>query len=185
MFKRLITTMAVLAMCFSGVYAQSANNVKGSETTKKAVTANTAVKKEKVSQAKDSSASTALIASLTKDKDRQVRRNAARSLGDMKDAKSVKALVRQLNDADPAVRKAAYAALKNIGSPAVQPLTVALKHRNPLVRRQAATLIGKVSRGAPQVARTQNKDKESDSALHANATSAVAKVNKKQSETLD
>jgi HEAT repeat protein len=92
----------------------------------------------------------ALRHALTKNNDRQVRKIAATSLGNIKDIESAKHLTRMLNDASPAVRRACYSALLKIGQPAVPYLSGALKHRKPLVRRLAASLLSKIGRQSPQ-----------------------------------
>lgn len=58
----------------------------------------------------------------------------------------IRALIRHLNDANPAVRKAAFKALRKIGKPAQPQLIAALKYnRNPIVRMQAAKLLGLIT----------------------------------------
>jgi len=180
MLERIITIMTVLAVCFTGAYASVCNEPKGDQT-KKTTTVDSHVKSEEAPGTRDRTATSALIASLTKDKGRQVRRNVAQSLGNMEEESAVKALVRHLNDADAAVRKAAYAGLKNIGRPAVQPLTLALKHRNPIVRRQAAQLLGEIIRPRADTQATGTHNKGPVGATNLTTT----KVNKKQSEILD
>lgn len=180
--------MIALVLCISGAAnAQDVvNDAKANDEAKKTTITTSAIKKTPVVQSKNTGAGVALVSALTQDKDRRVRRNAAKSLEKMnvKNAKAIKGLIRQLNDADPAVRKAATDALKKIGSPAIQPLTVVLKkHRNPVVRRQAATLIGEISRANLDVRRTLKR--VSKRALHDNVYGTVAKVNKKPSDNLN
>jgi HEAT repeat protein len=186
MLKRFVVIMAVLTTCLSGAYAQTAKDVKVSATVKKRLAPAMFVRRKPAAKAKENRAIAALIASLTTDTDRLVRRDSAMALGKMKDARSAKALVRELNDVSPAVRKSASEALKKIGTPAIQPLTAAMSHRNPIVRRRAAALIGEISRAAPTVARSRTKEKDKRSALHANASGAAsATMSKKHPSALN
>jgi len=146
MKKIIYTFITVLVLCVSTSYAQNEPVVNCTEAVKTLVTTQPANVQVNVSSRPQGAAANATLRNaLIKDRDRQVRKNAAISLGNMKDEGSARALTRTLNDADPAVRKASYMALKKIGKSAVPSLTQALKHRNPIVRRQAAQLLGELN----------------------------------------
>ena len=138
MTKILIATIALQAIFLSTSFAQGTVE-KPSGVESQPTAANSV--KPLPNAGVDSTA--ALRSTLTMDKDRGARKNAAVSLGNLKakDAKTVKALIRHLNDADPAVSKASYAALRKLGRPIVPQLTAAMKLKRPLVRRDAAKLL--------------------------------------------
>lgn len=147
--RKVIAAALVLFIAGTAIAQDAVNDVKVKPDGNKATEAAPNVKKQPVMESKDDKGRDALVNALKKDKDRKVRRSAAKSLASMKskDQLVIKTFIRHLNDADPAVRKEAADGLKKIGTLAVQPLTVALKkHKNPIVRRQAATLIGEISR---------------------------------------
>jgi HEAT repeat protein len=77
------------------------------------------------------------------DKNRAVRSEAARSLGDAKDPRAVEPLVAALND--KGVRLSAITALGKIGdSRAAEPLIAALKDTDDVVRAYAAQALGRI-----------------------------------------
>ena len=82
-----------------------------------------------------------LIADL-KDKDVDVRKEAALSLGEIKDPRAVQPLIAILMDPDAGVRRVALGALGPIGQPAVDPLIAILKDPDDNLRRVAAQALG-------------------------------------------
>jgi HEAT repeat protein/beta-lactamase regulating signal transducer with metallopeptidase domain len=68
----------------------------------------------------------ALVARLLQDENAEVRRAAAHSLGQLKDARAVPGLIGALKDSDPGVRSAAADALGNLEDPRAVPLLAAL-----------------------------------------------------------
>jgi len=188
MLKNVKNVMAValtLLIASTSIAQDAVNNAKVNPDGNKAAVVAPAVKKQPVVQPKGDKGSDALVTALRKDKDRKVRRSATKSLVAMnlKNQAVIKTLVRHLNDADPAVRKEAAEGLKKIGTPALQPLTVALKkHKNPVVRRQAAILIGEISRANQKVTASKNTQ---TSVVNEIATKEVVKVNNKKPETIN
>lgn len=86
-----------------------------------------------------------LIEALSYEKDVQVRREAAYTLGKIKDICAVDPLIKALNDEDNYVRRQAVDALGNIGDTrAVEPLTKALDNSNNYVCQGAADALKKI-----------------------------------------
>jgi len=84
------------------------------------------------------------------DRDWNVRKSAARSLGEIKDIRAVEPLIRALEDEDEDVRKNAAWALGEIRSAkAIEPLIQALRDRDKGVRVSAVEALGKI--GEPAV----------------------------------
>jgi len=81
-------------------------------------------------------------ASLPKDADWKVRKNAAEALGALKDHRAVEPLIAALEDWNSGVRDSAAGALKGIGAPAVEPLIAALRDPNAWLRLGAARVLG-------------------------------------------
>jgi HEAT repeat protein len=77
-----------------------------------------------------------------KSEDLIVRLHATKALGDTRDARAVEPLIANLKDEKCGSTSAN--ALAKIGKPAVEPLVVALKDNNPIVRRNAAVALGKI-----------------------------------------
>jgi HEAT repeat protein len=71
-----------------------------------------------------------------------------KALGQIKDPRAVKSLIRVLSDKDWFVRERAAEALSKIGEPAIDPLIAALKDRNGLVRERAAEALSKIGEPA-------------------------------------
>jgi HEAT repeat protein len=84
----------------------------------------------------------------TTDQDWFVRATAVKALGQIKDPRAVKSLIRVLSDKDWFVRERAAEALSKIGEPAIDPLIAALKDRNGLVRERAAEALSKIGEPA-------------------------------------
>ncbi len=74
--------------------------------------------------------------------DRDTRKDAARTLGRIGDARAVEPLVAALRDRDQAIRRSATDALVKIGTPAVDSLIAAFK--DPDVRKYAARALGRI-----------------------------------------
>jgi HEAT repeat protein len=144
MAKILLATLALQLLFLSSSFAQPGPSESSAGVVQQPPA--TASLKQATQQQQTPSASAALRTALTRDRDSKVRRNAALSLAKMNvgDQTTIKAFIRQLNDADPAVRQASYDALKRIGKPSIPSLVAALKHRRPLVRRTAAQLLGEL-----------------------------------------
>ena len=84
------------------------------------------------------------------DRDWNVRKSAARSLGEIKEIRAVEPLIRALEDEDEDVRKNAAWALGEIRSAkAIEPLIQALRDRDKGVRVSAVEALGKI--GEPAV----------------------------------
>lgn len=96
------------------------------------------------------------LVALLKDRDPDVRRTAAQSLGKMGASESADALVDSLRDVDPMVRQYSAWALGNLGAPALEkaglPLVTALTDPSEAVRTSASAALGRVlgSGGPPQ-----------------------------------
>jgi HEAT repeat protein len=84
-----------------------------------------------------------LIAALASS-DRQVRRAAARILGEIGDPAAVAPLIRALRDPYTTMRTVAGTALVKIGLPAVEPLIAVLEDADLRVREGAAVSLGKI-----------------------------------------
>ncbi len=85
-----------------------------------------------------------------KDENMIVRRNAAKALGEMKDARAVEPLIATLKDEDATVRWQAAKALGEMkDARAIEPLVSTLKDDNPIVRWHAANALENI--GAPSV----------------------------------
>jgi len=76
------------------------------------------------------------------DRERNVRMQSARLLGNFQDIKSIAPLIRAMTDAHWGVREAAEIALCNFGSKAGDPLIEALSSRSWMLRKRAARLLG-------------------------------------------
>ena len=88
---------------------------------------------------------TGLICALLKDKDWEVRQEAAVALGRLSHPEACDPLVAVLNDPDADVREAAVVALGKIGDHrAVGPLVLALKDEVASVRRMAAASLSRI-----------------------------------------
>jgi HEAT repeat protein len=83
----------------------------------------------------------ALVRMLT-DKNADVRKTAAETLGRMKDAESIESLVRLLKDDDFGVRCAAEHSLREFRELAIPPLLRALNSENGTLRKGAASVLG-------------------------------------------
>jgi len=80
-----------------------------------------------------------------KDKDKDVRADAAEALGKIEDPRAVEPLIQALKDKDEDVRTDAAEALGKIGDPrAVEPLLQALNDKDEYVRIHAAEALGKI-----------------------------------------
>lgn len=79
-----------------------------------------------------------------KDHDEDVRKEAAKALGDLNDKRAVEPLIAALNDKDLDVRKEAEKVLANIGESAVESLINALHNKDKDVRKKAAVALGKI-----------------------------------------
>ncbi|MBU0599172.1 HEAT repeat domain-containing protein [bacterium] len=96
-----------------------------------------------------------------KDEDSDVRENAAKALGEIKDARAVEPLIAALKGGeDPCVRWNAARALEKIGTPAVEPLIAALKDEDSSVRVNAEFSLGRIGTPAaePLIAALKDKD---------------------------
>lgn len=89
-----------------------------------------------------------LIKLLRENEDPCIRLFAVKTLGKMSDATAVPALLDRISDAKSFflgnVSMAAKEAIITIGSPAIEPLNLALRSDNPDVRRAAADVLGKI-----------------------------------------
>jgi len=91
----------------------------------------------------DTEATLHLIATL-KDEHWEVRRDAVRALGEIKDPRALDPMLKMLSDMAHVRDAAAEALLETRDPRAVEPLIVALKDRNKAVRRVAARLLGAI-----------------------------------------
>ena len=82
-----------------------------------------------------------------KDRARQVRRQAARLLGNFQDKKSIQPLLKATADPHWSVRESAENALLNFGREAVEPLIAALESASWTTRFRAARLLGDIGDG--------------------------------------
>ena len=78
------------------------------------------------------------------DKDPNIRMNAAKALGEIKNPKAVEPLIVALKDENPGVREEAAKALVQIGVPAVNVLIDALKDGDADVRERATWALGAI-----------------------------------------
>ncbi len=98
-----------------------------------------------------------LIATL-RDKDKQVRKNAAEALGAIADPSSISALTEALGDKDPGVRRHAVASLGHIFHDSVIPILVsALESSFTDVRSLAAKELGELGDKSPNARSQQSK----------------------------
>ena len=79
-----------------------------------------------------------------KDKSRDIRKQAARLLGNFTDKKSIPPLLKAMSDPHWIVRESAENALTNFGRDAVEPLIAALDSRSWTTRFRAARLLGEL-----------------------------------------
>ena len=87
----------------------------------------------------------ALMKALNYQSSWQIRGEAARALGELKDARAVEALIAVLKDENAGVRSKAAEALGEIGDTrAVKPLIARLKDKNVYMRVHAAGALGKI-----------------------------------------
>ena len=84
----------------------------------------------------------ALKLSALKDKNADVRKDAAEALGKIGDARAEEALMAALRDINADVCKSAAEALEQIGKPVVEPLIEVLKDKDANVRKSAAEALG-------------------------------------------
>lgn len=89
-----------------------------------------------------------LIAAL-QDKNEDIRRRAAMTLGWIKNSRAVEPLIVSLSDPSNSVCNCAIGALKNIGTPAIDPLIALLHDKRKDVRSHAVTALGGI--GYPAV----------------------------------
>ena len=92
--------------------------------------------------------STAALIDGLEDSDRDVRWAAAAALGAMQAEPAVPALIRVLDDDDPAVQRTAALSLVHLGSAAHAALVAALRSESPSVRLHAAYALAEVGRDA-------------------------------------
>ena len=81
------------------------------------------------------------LISALKDKDPNVRGDAAEALGKIGDSRAVEPLIEVLNDI---VEFIAIDSLRKIGEPAVEPLIKALKNKDTLIRSGAVRALGEL-----------------------------------------
>jgi HEAT repeat protein len=113
-----------------------------------------------------------LVQNLTNE-DVIVRLNAAKALGEMKDARAVEPLIMTLKD-EKCGSMAANALVK-IGKPSVSPLIAALKDDDPIVRRNATKALGEI-KDAGAVEPLINSLKDSDLIVRRNAAKALGEI---------
>jgi HEAT repeat protein len=102
-----------------------------------------------------------------------VRLSAAKALGEIKDARAVEPLVAILRDESSG--STAANALAKIGKPAVKPLVNSLREKKALVRRNAATALGKI-KDASAVEPLIAALKDEDPLVRMNAASALGNM---------
>jgi HEAT repeat protein len=102
----------------------------------------------------------------------RVRRNAAISLGDAKDPRSVAPLIAALHDGDPDVRQNAARSLGLIGTPAIDPLIGALRGPSVRDRDTVVEALGKI--GLDALPATILALKDPDPSLRASAAAAIS-----------
>ncbi|NQT24671.1 HEAT repeat domain-containing protein [candidate division KSB1 bacterium] len=83
-----------------------------------------------------------LAISCLADRDRNVRMQSTRLLGNFQDMKSIAPLIKAMTDTHWGVREAAEIALYNFGAKAGDPLIEALSNRSWMLRKRAARLLG-------------------------------------------
>lgn len=105
--------------------------------------------------------------------DWRAREGAARTLGELRDARAVDALVAALRDKNPTVRTAAEDALVQIGSAAVRPLISAVK-KQPEIRAIAKEALIKIGQAATAPLGGVLFDK--DLAVRETAAAALGKI---------
>jgi HEAT repeat protein len=99
----------------------------------------------------DRSKDVASLVSALKNRDWEVRRKAARQLGEIADPVAFEPLVKALGDKDKSVRGAAVEALGKIGDiRAIDPVTKKLKDKEVSVRKEATRALGRI--GGPRAA---------------------------------
>ncbi|MEX2720691.1 MAG: HEAT repeat domain-containing protein, partial [Candidatus Wukongarchaeota archaeon] len=119
-----------------------------------------------------------------KDKDINVRRGAAETLGKIGDARAVEPLTQSLKDGDKDVRRNSTRALGKIGEPAVEPLMMALKDKDVDVRKRAAETLGEIGDARAVEPLTQAlKDEDGD--VRWNAVGALDKLGWKPEDDIE
>lgn len=113
-----------------------------------------------------------LVQDLTNE-DVMVRLNAAKALGEIKDARAVEPLIMALKD--ETCGSMAANALVNIGKPAVPSLIAALKDDDPIVRRNATKALVEI-KDTGAVEPLINSLKDSDLIVRRNAAKALGEI---------
>jgi len=107
-----------------------------------------------------------LLGALERGRPRQVRRRAAWALGQLKDRRTISALVDTLKDAEEEVANEAALALSAIGAPAVPALIFSLTSEQPRLRQMAVRALGEMGTLAvPPLLDIIHNEKQSDAAV--------------------
>jgi HEAT repeat protein len=102
-----------------------------------------------------------------------VRLSAIKTLGEIKDSRSVEPLIAMLKDESCGCTAAN--ALVKIGKPSVEPLIAALKDKSPIVRRNAAIALGQI-KDASAVESLIAALKDEDLIVRRNAATALGQI---------
>ncbi len=112
-----------------------------------------------------------------------IRMEAAKALGNHDSAESIYALIQVLGDENSTVADQAELSLMKIGKLAVDPLILALGHENPIVRANAAQVLGRLGDPIAIEPLRQLQMESNDSETQTNVAYALRKLDWKEQGT--
>ncbi|CAG0947812.1 partial putative phycocyanin operon protein Z, partial [Anaerolineae bacterium] len=149
----------------------------------KSIVQNQAIERKKLPAADFTKLAIDPIVAALSSQDKQIRLQAAKTLGKIADPRTIPSLISVLNDDDSRIRKTAADSLVQIGKPAIQALLVALKDQNPRTRSRAAYALGQIG-DARTIGDLINAMAESGSSVGRSAELALIKIGKPAVELL-
>ncbi len=110
-----------------------------------------------------------------RDEDEDVRFDAIVALGDLRDIRAIPFLVRCVQEPYSGLTQAAAMALKNIGSPSIQPLAGLLNHPDPEVRAGVVYILGGIG-GRHVIRLLKDKLKDENEEVRVAVAEALAEL---------